>query len=110
MVIGIEQLWNNMLLFLIMAVAIELSLSGLFAIKFLNEILTRSGVDSYNFKTLMVIIIAFGMCIHIPQLRILYKSTIQIPNLIHLTLSAFILSRVVELLHNWFKKIANSQV
>ena len=104
MIIAGEQLWNNLFLLAIMALIVELAVSGLFSIKYL-ETLIQSDNAAQNMKNVLVIVIAFGLCAKIPQLRILYKSSLPIPDTIHMVLTAFILSRVSNLFNTWFESL-----
>ena len=97
MVISGEQIWNNLFLILVIALVIEMSLTGLFSIKYMASM--------QDFKNVIVIVVAFGLCANIPQLRILYKSRISIPDLIHMVMTALILTSIVNLVHNWLAPI-----
>ena len=97
MIISGEQIWNNIFLIIVIALVIELAVSGLFSIKYIEEL-----AFAENFKNVLIIVIAFGLCAKIPELRILYKSRIAIPDLIHMVMTALILSRIVSLFHDWF--------
>ena len=100
MIISVEQIWNNVFLIILIALIVELAISGLFSIKYIEDL----GIAE-NFKNILIIVVAFGLCAKIPQLRILYKSRIAIPDLIHLVMTALILSRVVNLFNGWFNSI-----
>ena len=97
MVIGVEQIFSNVLLILFMAVIIEVATTGLLSIQYVENIFSGD-----KFRSLLIAVVAFGLCSQIPQLRILYKSDIKIPDLIHLVITGFILIRTTDLVHNWF--------
>lgn len=101
MIISLEQLWHNLLLILILAFIIEVALSGLFSIKYLEDFLGIDKID--NIKAIIFVLIAFGLAMQIPQLRVLYKSSLKIPDLIHMIISALIVARVGSLFSKWIK-------
>ncbi len=103
MIIQAAQIWENVFLLIIMALVIELSVSGLFSIRYFEGLINNE--TAQNLKSILIILIAFGLCTKIPQLRILYKSKLAIPDMIHLILTALILVRIVNLIHNWFQSI-----
>ena len=102
MIISVEQIWNNLFLLVLIALVIELAVSGLFSIKYIEELAIAD-----NFKNILIILVAFGLCAKIPELRVLYKSKVGIPDLIHMVMTALILARVVSLLDNWFASLKN---
>ncbi len=97
MIITVEQILNNLLLVAFIALIIEIAVMGLLSIRYLEGILSGDKI-----RNLLIAVVAFGLCSKIPQLRILYKAQIKIPDLIHLIITGFILVRVTDLIHDWF--------
>ncbi|MDH5716582.1 MAG: hypothetical protein OEZ22_02975 [Spirochaetia bacterium] len=98
--INFPQLWDNIVLFVIIAFFIEMALSSLLSIGYVQNLLRSSEA---NVKNIIVLIVAFGLCMKIPKLRILL-GTKGIPSTIHLVISALVLSKIVDFFSNMKNK------
>ena len=100
--ISSAQLWSNIFLILVMAVVIEVSVSGIFSVKLINDVLSTE--NAKIIKTMLVFLVAFGLCYNLPQLRIFYHSKLakKLPKMIHIVLTILVLARSANLFHDWF--------
>jgi len=96
------HLWNNFFLLILIALVIEVAVTSIFSIKYLNAFLDTNLTKSI--KNLLVLLIAVGLCVKVPQLRIFYKAKVFTKGLdvIHLILTALVLARVANIFHDWF--------
>ena len=71
MSISAAHLWNNLFLIILMALVIEVAIASVFSIKYINELLNTNLTKSI--KNLLVLLVAVGLCVKVPQLRLFYK-------------------------------------
>ena len=100
MTLNVSQIWSNLFYFIVLALLLELAISSIFSIPFLQELLQSSFTKSV--KNMLVLLAAVGLCVNIPKLRILARSGLTINDVVHIALSALILSRLSSLFHTWF--------
>ena len=60
MPIAVSQLWDNLMLFLVVGVFIELAVSAIFSVRIIDDLLNTTMLRSV--KNALVIIAAFGVC------------------------------------------------
>jgi hypothetical protein len=99
MPIPISQLWDNLMLFLVIGIFIELAVSAIFSVRIIDDLLNTTLLRSV--KNALVLITAFGVCAKIDQLRFLHGTKIAIPELIHYILSSLVLARMANLVHDF---------
>lgn len=99
MQIPIGQLWDNLMLFLVVGIFIELAVSAIFSIRFIDDLLNSTLLRSV--KNALVIVAAFGICTKIDQLRFFYGTKIAVPEAIHYVLSSLVLARMANLFHEF---------
>ncbi len=99
----ISQLWDNLMLFLVIGIFIELAVSAIFSIKILENILNTPLLRSV--KNALVLLAAFGVCAKVDYLRFLYGTKLAMPEVIHYVLSSLILARLANLFHDFIKYI-----
>ena len=101
------QLWNNIFAIIVVAIVIEVAVSSIFSIKYIDDIV--QGVLSKSIKNFLVLLIAFGLCYHVSHLRIFYGSKMfigsKILKSIHILLSTLVLARAANLIHDWFSHL-----
>jgi len=92
--INFGQLFENLLLFAVLAIFVEMAITTLFSIGYIENLLSSFG---NNIKSLVILVICFLLCIKIPQLKILNKVVkLSMHNTIHMVISALVLARMVE--------------
>ena len=96
-----SQILENFFLFAVMALVLEASVSALFSIKVIDELLKNSLTKAI--KNVLVLMLAFFLVIKIPQLKVLASTKIKLDNIIHITLSALVLTRLANVFHDWFQ-------
>ncbi|MCB1146047.1 MAG: hypothetical protein KDK38_04540 [Leptospiraceae bacterium] len=94
------MLWEKIELFLYLALVIELSVSAILSIKFLDQLLQSTLTKSI--KNLLVILISFGVVWNMKNLRLFAGSTIEVSHAIDFLLSALFLARLANILHDLF--------
>ena len=99
MQIPVSQLWDNLMLFMVVGVFIELAVSAIFSVRIIDDLLNTTLLRSV--KNALVLIAAFGVCAKIDQLRFLYGTKIAIPDMIHFILSSLVLARMANLVHDF---------
>ena len=96
-----SQILENFFLFAVMALVLETSVSALFSIKIIDELLKNSLTKAI--KSILVLMLAFFLVINIPQLKVLAGTKIKLDKIIHITLSALVLARLANVFHDWFQ-------
>ena len=96
-----SQILENFFLFTLMALVLEVSVSALFSIKVIDELLKNSLTKAI--KNILVLMLAFFLVIKIPQLKILAGTKIKLDKVLHITLSALVLARLANVFHDWFQ-------
>ncbi|HRP69752.1 MAG TPA: hypothetical protein PLY93_09505 [Turneriella sp.] len=99
----ISQLWENLMLFVVIGIFIELAVSAVFSIKILEDFLNTALLRSI--KNAIVILAAFGVCAKVDYLRFLYGTKLAMPEVIHYVLSSLVLARLANLFHEFLKYI-----
>ena len=99
MQIPVSQLWDNLMLFLVVGVFIELAVSAIFSLRIIDDLLNTTLLRSV--KNALVLIASFGVCAKIDLLRFLYGTKIAIPDMIHCILSSLVLARMANLVHDF---------
>ena len=97
---AIGQLWSNLLFLLIVAIFMELAISAILSIKMIDNFLNTSKRKSI--KNVLVLIVAFGVCAKVNELRFLHGTRIHLPEVIHYILSSLVLARLSNLVHDLF--------
>ena len=100
MAMPISQLWDNLMLFLVIGIFIELAVSAIFSVRIIDDLLNTTLLRSV--KNALVLIAAFGVCAKIEQLRFLHGTKIAVPEMIHYILSSLVLARMANLVHDFF--------
>ncbi|MDH5720581.1 MAG: hypothetical protein OEZ13_08160 [Spirochaetia bacterium] len=87
-------LFENLLFFVVIAFFVEIAITTLFSIGYIENLMSSFGS---NIKSLVILIVSFALCMKIPQLQIL-KGLMKPPlqSTIHLVISALLLARMVE--------------
>jgi len=103
MPIAVSQLWDNLMLFLVVGVFIELAVSAIFSIRIVDDLLNTTLLRSV--KNALVIIAAFGVCAKIDQLRFFYGTKITVAESVHYVLSSLVLARMATLVHEFINYV-----
>ncbi len=103
MPIAVSQLWDNLMLFLVVGVFIELAVSAIFSVRIIDNLLNTTMLRSV--KNALVIIAAFGVCAKIDQLRFFYGTKIAVPESVHYVLSSLVLARMANLVHDFINYV-----
>ena len=99
------QLWNNIFLILVVALIIEVCISAIFSIKMVDNLFKTPLMKMV--KNLFVIIVALGLCMKIPALRLFFGSKLSrsFPDVIHLILTTLFLARMSNVFHNFMQYV-----
>lgn len=103
-----SQLADNLFYFLMMGLILEVSISAVFSIRALDELMQNTLTKSV--KTVLILLISFGIIWRMPELRIFNGGKVEIPDALHMVLSALVLARLSNLFHDLFRYLRRNAV
>ncbi|GEM_PF-2696124 len=98
--ISLDLLTNNLWMIMVMAFILDVALGAIFQIAFIDELLQSTLTK--GIKNIIVIGLSFLLVVKMPELKIFTGMKVQLPQFIHILLSAFILARFANLFHDLF--------
>ncbi|MCS6984865.1 MAG: hypothetical protein NZM25_07065 [Leptospiraceae bacterium] len=100
MKVNFDQIGSNLLLLIFMAFVIEAVISAIFSLRVVEELLRSNWLQTV--RSAFVILVAFGLCGRIDEMRLFLKSGLKVPGAIDYVVTSLFLVRLTTLLHDFF--------